>query len=333
MGSAWWMWLTVVGGLVLFLLLDLLVFHRRPEDVRVQNAVAWSVGWLLLGIGFAGVVWWWVDLAAAKEYLTGYVIERTLSLDNLFVLTVLLGYFAVPNAYRHRALLWGIAGALVFRTLFIAAGAVMLERFAWVAYVLGAFLVLTGIRLARREVEVHPERNRVVSLLRRVLPMTPEYHGQRLVIRIEQRLRATPMVAVLVAVATTDVAFAADSIPAVYAVTDDPFIVFAANAFSVLGLLALYFLLATLISRFRYLRPALAAILVFVGLKMAGSDLYHVPVTASLAVIIAILAAAVAASIARPAHLAATDAIASAPTSTGKKPQARPVVRPEPVRR
>jgi tellurite resistance protein TerC len=330
-GSAWWMWATVVAGLVLFLLLDLLVFHHRPGDVNARSAVAWSVGWLLLGIGFSGVVWWWQDGLAAKEYLAGYVIERTLSLDNLFVLTVLFGYFGVPNAYRHRALLWGIAGALVFRTIFIAAGAVALERFAWVAYALGAFLILTGIRLARREIEVHPERNRVVSLLRRMLPMTPDYHGQRLTVRVEQRLQATPMVAVLVAVATTDVAFAADSIPAVYAVTDDPFIVFAANAFSVLGLLALYFLLATLISRFRYLRPALAAILVFVGLKMAGSDLYHVPILASLAVIIAILAAAVAASIARPTPVPAGAGGSASPLAG--KAQHNPSPRPEPARR
>jgi TerC family integral membrane protein len=297
-GSAWWMWLGVAGAVALFLVLDLALFHRDPDEVRTRDAVAWSVVWLVLGLGFAGVVWWLQDSVAAKEYVTGYVIERSLSLDNLFVLAVLLGYFAVPGAYRHRALLWGIVAALVLRTAFIAAGAVALERVSWMAYVLGAFLVLTGVRLARRTIEVHPGRNRVVGLVRRVVPMTAGYHGQRLVVRVAGRRRATPMVVVLVAVATTDVAFATDSIPAIYAVTDDPFLVFAANAFSVLGMLALYFLLADLIVRFRYLRSALAAILVFVGAKMAAADLVPVPITVSLAVVAGILVCAVVASLA-----------------------------------
>ena len=320
MGSAWWMWLGVAGAVVVFLLLDVFLFHRRPDEVGARAAVVWSVVWLLVGFGFAGVVWWWQDGVAAREYVAGYVIERSLSLDNLFVLAVILGYFAVPNTYRHRALLWGIAGALVFRTVFIAAGAVALDRFAWLGYVLGAFLVVTGIRLGRRTIEVHPERNRIVALLRRVLPMTASYHGQRLFVRIGRRRYATPMVAVLVAVATTDVAFATDSIPAIYAVTDDPFLVFAANAFSVLGMLALYFLLAALIVRFRYLRPAMAAILVFVGVKMAGEGLFQLPITMSLAVIVAILATAVIASLARP----------SLPVREG---QAHRPSRPAPVRR
>lgn len=300
MGSAWWMWLGVAGAVALFLVLDLVLFHRSPTEVRTRDAVAWSIVWLALGLGFAGVIWWLQDGVAAKEYVTGYVIERSLSLDNLFVLAVLLGYFAVPDAYRYRALLWGIVAALVLRTVFIAAGAVALERISWMAYVLGAFLVLTGARLARRTIEVHPDRNRVVGLVRRVVPMTPGYHGQHLLVRVAGRRRATPMVVVLVAVATTDVAFATDSIPAIYAVTDDPFLVFAANAFSVLGMLALYFLLADLIVRFRYLRTALAAILVFVGAKMAFNDLVPVPITVSLAVVAGILVCAVAASLAAP---------------------------------
>ena len=191
----------------------------------------------------------------------------------------------------------------MFRGLFIALGGFALERLSWLAYVLGAFLVLTGVRLARREFDVKPERNRVVHLVGRVLPMTPDFHGQQLFARLDRRVLATPMVAVLAAVATTDVAFAADSIPAIYAVTDDPFLVFAANAFSVLGLLALYFLLAEIIVRFRYLRPALSVILVFVGLKMGLGDVYELPISLSLAVIICVLTVAVALSLLRPEQL------------------------------
>ena len=287
--TPWWLWVALAGGLIVLLLLDLFVFHRRPEDVGIRQAIAWSVIWLALGLGFVFVVWSVDGPTAAREYLAGYLIERTLSLDNLFVLAVILGYFAVPNAYRHRALLWGIVGALVFRALFIAVGGVALERLSWLAYALGAFLILTGIRIARREIEVNPERNRVVALVRRFVPMTERFHGQRLFVRIERRVLATPMVAVFAAIATTDVAFAADSIPAIYAVTDDPFLVFAANAFSVLGMLALYFLLAEIMIRFRYLRPALAVILVFVGLKMATAELYHLPISVSLAVIVGVI--------------------------------------------
>jgi tellurite resistance protein TerC len=301
--TPWWLWLALGGGLVVLLLLDLFFFHRRPEEVGVRQAVGWSVVWLALGLGFAFAVWAVDGATAAREYLAGYLIERTLSLDNLFVLAVILGYFAVPNAYRHRALLWGVVGALVFRALFIAVGGVALDRLSWLPYVLGVFLIATGIRLARREIEVKPEKNRIVALVRRVLPMTRGFHGQRLFVRIERKLLATPMVAVLAAVATTDAAFAADSIPAIYAVTDDPFLVFAANAFSVLGLLAMYFLLAEIMVRFRYLRPALAVILVFVGAKMALANVYHAPISLSLAVIVGVITTAVVVSLLRPEPL------------------------------
>lgn len=304
-----WLWGALAGGLLTVLVLDLLVFHRRPDEIGPGQAIAWSVVWLALGLGFGVVVWSVEGSTAAREYLTGYLIERTLSLDNLFVLAVLLGYFAVPSACRHRALLWGIVGALVFRAVFIAVGGVALERLSWLAYALGAFLVLTGIRMARREIEVKPERNRSVALIRRFVPMTEDFHGQRLFVRVEGRLLATPMVVVFAAVATTDVAFATDSIPAIYAVTDDPFLVFAANAFSVLGMLALYFLLAEIMIRFRYLRPALAVILVFVGGKMAASRLYDVPVSVSLGVIVVVIAGAVGASLVSRARGEAVDTL------------------------
>lgn len=297
MGVALWIWIAFVVAVLAVLLVDLLVFHRKAQEVTLREAAAWTAAWLALAIGFAGVVWAWRGGEAATEYLTGYLIERSLSIDNVFVLAVIFAYFAVPSAFRHRALLWGVLGALVLRAVFIAGGAVALERFAWTVYVLGAFLIATGLRLAVREVGAHPDRNVVLRLLRHVVPMTRRFHGQRFFVRLESRLMATPMLAVFVAVATTDVAFAADSVPAIFAVTDDVFLVFAANAFSVLGMLALYFLLAGMLGRFRFLRPALAAILVFVGAKMAASDLYHVPVAVSLAVIVGVLGAATAASL------------------------------------
>ncbi len=327
MGVALWIWIAFVVAVLAVLLVDLLVFHRKAQEVTLREAAAWTAAWLALAIGFAGVVWAWRGGEAATEYLTGYLIERSLSIDNVFVLAVIFAYFAVPSAFRHRALLWGVLGALVLRAVFIAGGAVALERFAWTVYVLGAFLIATGLRLAVREVGAHPDRNVVLRLLRHVVPMTRSFHGQRFFVRLESRLMATPMLAVFVAVATTDVAFAADSVPAIFAVTDDVFLVFAANAFSVLGMLALYFLLAGMLGRFRFLRPALAVILVFVGAKMAASDLYHVPVAVSLAVIVGALVAATAASLLDERRTAAL------PPADDDAPARPPSTVPKPVRR
>ena len=297
MEVALWIWALFSVGVLAVLLVDLVVFHRRAQEVRsLRRACGLGCG-SLLALGFAGVVWAWQGDEAATAYLTGYLIERSLSIDNVFVLAVIFGYFAVPSQYRHRALLWGVIGALVLRACLIAAGGVALARFSWMVYVLGVFLIATGLRLAVREIEAHPDTNLSLRLIRKIVPISPRFHGQRFFVRINRHLMATPMLVVLIAVATTDVAFAADSVPAVFAITDDAFLVFAANAFSVLGMLALYFLLAEMIGRFRYLRPALAAILVFVGLKMAASDVYDVPVAISLAVIVSILAAATAASV------------------------------------
>jgi tellurite resistance protein TerC len=318
MDVALWIWFLFSVGVLAVLLIDLLVFHRRAQEVTLVEAGLWTGIWFALALGFAAVVWAWQGGEAATAYLTGYLVERSLSIDNVFVLAVIFGYFAVPSQYRHRALLWGVVGALVLRAGFIAAGAIALERFSWMVYVLGAFLVATGLRLAVREVEPDPDANLVLRLLRRVVPITKRFHGQRFFVRVNRRRLATPMLAVLVAVATTDVAFAADSVPAVFAITDDAFLVFAANAFSVLGMLALYFLLAGMIGRFRYLRPALAAILVFIGLKMAGTDFYQVPVVVSLAVIVSILAAATVASVC--AERRERGHLAARPSSTQSTP-------------
>ncbi len=295
-----WMWAAFGVFVVAMLLVDLLAFGGGGEQVSLRRAVGWSAGWTLLGVGFAGFLWWWQGRAPAEEYLAGFLIEKSLSIDNLFVFALIFGYFAVPAAYQRRVIYWGIVGAIVLRGLFILAGAALLDAFHYTIYLFGAFLVLTGLRMARhRSVEIHPERNPVLRLLRRVVPMTAAYDGDRLLSREAGRRVATPLLAALVLVATFDVVFAVDSIPAIFAVTRETFIVFAANAFSLLGLGALYFVLAGMIDRFRYLNVGLAAVLVFVGLKMTLADVWHVPVYASLAVIVAALGASIAASLLR----------------------------------
>ncbi len=273
------------------LTLDLLVFHRSAHEVSMKEAAAWSAVWIAMGLGFGGLVFAWAGPTASGEYLAGYLIEKSLSVDNIFVFALIFSYFAVPAAYQHRVLFLGIAGALVFRAMFIASGAALLDRFAWMIYVFGAFLVLTGIKMARhRGVEVHPEHNPVLRLVRRVVPMTSDYRGQRFFVRELGRRLATPMLAVLIVVETTDIMFAVDSIPAIFAVTREPFLVFTSNAFAILGLRALYFLLAGLMGRIVHLKRGLAVVLVFVGVKMMASDVYHLPVWLSLVVIAMILA-------------------------------------------
>jgi tellurite resistance protein TerC len=295
------MWAAFGAFVVAMLLVDLIWFARRGEAVPFRRAVAWSIGWSVLGVAFAGFVWIWQGSRPAQEYLAGFVIEKSLSLDNLFVFALVFAYFAVPAAYQRRVIFWGIVGAIVLRGIFILAGAALLDAFHYTTYLFGAFLVVTGIRMGRdAEIEIHPERNPVLKLLRRVLPMSNDYHEDDLVTRVDGRRVATPMVAALALVATFDVVFAVDSIPAIFAVTRDIFIVYAANAFSLLGLAALYFVLVGMMGRFRYLNIGLAVVLVFVGMKMVLADVYEVPVLASLAFIVATLAVAVGASMLRP---------------------------------
>jgi tellurite resistance protein TerC len=296
-----WMWGAFAALVVALLLFDLLVFGRRGEEISFRRAVGWSVGWTALGVAFGAFLWLWQGRTPAEEYLAGFLIEKSLSVDNLFVFALIFGYFAVPAAYQRRVIFWGIVGAIVLRGLFILAGAALLDAFHFTIYVFGAFLVVTGIRMLRHsEVEIHPESNPVLRLMRRVVPLTSEYHGDALTVRRDGRRMATPMLAALVLVATFDVVFAVDSIPAIFAVTRETFIVYAANAFSLLGLSALYFVLAGMMGRFRYLNVGLGAVLVFVGAKMALSDVYKVPIYLSLAVIVLTLAAAVGVSLLRP---------------------------------
>ena len=298
MDVPFWAWAATVAVIVGMLLLDLLVFHRNAHEVTMREAAITSSVWITLGLSFAGVVAWAWGATAAGEYLAGYLIEKSLSIDNIFVFALLLSYFAVPAENQHRVLFWGVLGALVFRAIFIVAGAALLENFSWTIYVFGAFLVLTGIKMARHGGgEVHPDRNPVLRIVRRFVPLMTEYHGQRFFVKKDLKRFATPMLAVLVAIETTDILFAVDSIPAIFAVTDEPFLVFTSNAFAILGLRALYFLLAGMMSRFVYLKLGLAAVLVFVGAKMLISNVYHLPVWASLLVIAAVLTTSVLASL------------------------------------
>lgn len=295
-----WMWGAFGAFVVTLLLLDLVAFGRSREEISFGRAVVWSVAWTLLGLGFAPFLYFWQGRGAAEEYLAGFLIEKSLSIDNLFVFALIFGYFAVPAAYQRRVMFWGIVGAIILRGLFIVAGAALLDAFHFTIYIFGAFLVATGIRMARHShVEIHPESNPVLKLLARVVPLSTEYDGDRLLTRENGRRVATPMFAALALVATFDVVFAVDSIPAIFAVTRDTFIVYAANAFSLLGLASLYFVLAGLMGRFRYLNVALAVVLVFVGAKMTLADVYTIPVYVSLLVIVVTLGVAVGASLVR----------------------------------
>jgi tellurite resistance protein TerC len=286
----------VVGGM---LALDLLVLHRDAKPVPFREAVVWSVVWVSLALAFGAFVTITRGTTAGGEYLAGYLIELSLSVDNVFVFSLLFAAFAVPAAYQHRLLFWGILGAIVFRAVFIAAGTATLATAHWVIYLLGAFLVVTGIRLSRSSGHaVEPEKNPVLRLFRRVVPMTEDYRGGAFIVLERGRRLATPLLAVLVAVETTDTMFALDSIPAVFAVTTDPFIVFASNLFAILGLRSLYFLLGGLLDRFVYLKTGLAALLVFAGAKiLLGVVHAEIPIAMSLAVIVLILATAIGASL------------------------------------
>jgi tellurite resistance protein TerC len=290
-------WAVFCAVIVALLLVDLFVAGRTKGIPPMRHSILWSVFWLALAIAFTFVLMVLENGTAASEYITGYLIERSLSLDNLFVFALLFTFFAVPDTAQRKVLFWGIIGAIVLRAAFIFAGAALLDAFHWMIYVFGALLVFTGIRMATHDnEEIHPERNPVLKMIRRVVPLSNEYHGDSIVTKIDGKRVATPLLAALAMVATFDVVFAIDSIPAIFAITRDTFIVFAANAFSLLGLMSLYFLLAGLIQRFKYLHYGLAAILVWVGVKMLISDLWHVPTGLSLAVIAICLGIAITVS-------------------------------------
>ena len=293
--------------ILLMLAIDLGLFQREAHEVPVREALAWSVTWIVLSLSFNAGIYWFRGSEKALEFLTGYLIEYALSVDNIFVFVMIFSYFAVPARYQHRILFWGILGALVLRGLMIGMGAILIQRFHWVTYIFGGFLVFTGIRMAMQdEQKLEPESNPVIHLVRRFLRVTNIYHGQKFFVREPVRpggptgIVATPLFVVLVLVETTDVIFALDSIPAIFAVTRDPMIVYTSNVFAILGLRALYFLLAGVILKFHYLQLGLSAILVFVGAKMLLADIYHVPIGWSLVVVATILVASVVASLVFP---------------------------------
>ncbi|MGQ0550057.1 MAG: TerC family protein [Armatimonadota bacterium] len=298
------------GGFTLFVLamlaLDLGVFHRKAHAVSTREALGWSVFWIALALLFNVGVFRWFGAERGMEFLAGYLIEKALSVDNIFVFLVIFSYFSVPAAYQHRVLFWGILGAIVFRVIFILAGAALLQAFHWVIYLFGGLLIYTGIRLLRApDHDVHPERNPALRLVRQYLPVTPDFRGQRFFLRLDGRLLATPLLLVLVVIEATDIVFAVDSIPAIFAVTSDPFIVYTSNIFAILGLRALFFLLAGVMTRFHYLKVGLGLVLTFVGVKMVASDVYTVPIALSLVVIAALIAGSIILSLLRPAVEAA----------------------------
>jgi tellurite resistance protein TerC len=282
------------------LALDLGVFHRRVHTVRFKEALAWSAAWISMAAIFAVIVFFWRGRASSLEFVTGYVIELSLSVDNLFVFLVIFRYFKVPGEDQHKVLFWGIVGALVMRGVFILAGVTLINRFHWIIYVFGVLLLYSGFKLLRQgETEIHPEHNPILRVFRRYVPVTKDYVGAKFFVR-KPGLFATPLFVVLLVVETTDVLFAVDSIPAVLAITRDAFIVYTSNVFAILGLRSMYFALAGLMEMFRYLHYGLAVILMFVGVKMISSNYLHMPTWIALGVVVGVLTIAVVASVLHP---------------------------------
>jgi tellurite resistance protein TerC len=294
----WVMFSVFVLGM---LALDLGVFNRKAHEVRFKEALTWSVVWVALSLAFNWWIYYKFGPEKALQFLTGYVIEKALSVDNIFVFVILFSSFAVPKVYQHRVLFWGVLGAIAMRAVFIGLGAALVSRFDWIMYVFGAILIFTGFKLMKEgDAEPHPEKNPIYKLARRVMPAVPEYHGKHFFVVKDGRRYATPLFLVLIAIEATDVVFAVDSIPAIFAISTDPFIVYTSNIFAILGLRAMYFLLAGVIDKFHLLKYGLAVVLLFVGVKMVIANWYHVPVGASLGVIAGVLALSVVASMIWP---------------------------------
>lgn len=298
------LWIGFLVFVCAMLALDLGVFHRHPHAVTTKEALGWSGVWIALALIFNVGLYFLFGADHALEFTAGYLIEKALAIDNIFVFMVVFRTFAVPKTEQHRVLFWGVLGALVMRALFIFAGGAMLQRFHWAMYLFGGLLIVTGIRLLinRHHEEAHPEKSPVLRFFARVMPATSEFSGDRFTIVKDGKRYATPLLLALVAIEVSDLVFALDSIPAIFAVTTDPFLVFTSNIFAILGLRSLYFVLADVVDRFVYLKPALAFVLLFVGVKMCIVDLYKVPIPLSLGVIIGILTLAIFASMWRRKH-------------------------------
>ena len=319
-----WLWIAFNVFILGMLALDLGVFHRKTHVVSLKESLAWTVVWVFLALAFNVGVWHYAGSAKALEFFTGYLIEKSLSVDNIFVFALLFSYFAVPAKYQHKVLFWGILGALMMRAIMIVAGAALISNFSWIIYIFGAFLILTGIKMiVKREEEIHPERNPVVRGFKKVMPVTPDYRGDKFFIRENGIRMATPLFVVLLLVEFTDLIFAVDSIPAIFAVTNDPFIVYTSNVFAILGLRSLYFALAGVMDKFHYLKIGLGLVLAFVGAKMLLTHTaWKIDTLVSLGVILTILTTSVAWSLLRPGKsklkIAADE---SRPNSSGTGPE------------
>jgi tellurite resistance protein TerC len=292
-----YLWIGFNVFVLAMLALDLGVFHRKSAEIKVKEALLWTCAWVFLAFLFNVLVYYQFGQEKAFEFFTGYVIEKSLSVDNIFVIILIFSFFNVPPAYQHKVLFWGILGALVMRVCFILAGVELIHRFHWLIYIFGGFLVFTGIRiLTQNEMAVNPEKNPIIKWARKLIRVTPQFEGDRFFIKKEGLLCATPLFLVVIMIEATDLIFAVDSIPAILAVSDDAFIVYTSNVFAILGLRSLYFALAGIEKFFVYLKYGLSAILIFVGLKMCISDWYKVPIEISLAFIVLTLSMAVLAS-------------------------------------
>ena len=284
------------------LALDLGVFHRKAHTVGFKEALSWTAVWVTLALLFGAAVWFWAGPKKGLEFFTGYLIEYSLSADNVFVFVLIFSYFAVPPQWQHKVLFWGVLGALLMRLLMIGLGVALISRFGWILYVFGAFLLFTGFKMIfGKQEEIHPERNPVVRWFRRLVPVTAEYHGNHFITRVNGRLMATPLLVVLVCVEVSDLVFAVDSIPAIFAVTLDPFIVYTSNVFAIMGLRSLYFVLAGMVDKFRYLKPGLGVVLSFVGVKMLLAHTpYKIDTLVALGVVAGVLVVTIIASLLRP---------------------------------
>lgn len=302
MTESLWLWVGFNGFILAMLALDLGVFHRKPHVVSLKESLTWTGVWVVLALGFNAGVWHYAGPGKALEFFTGYLIEKSLSVDNAFLFALLFSYFAVPSKYQHKVLFWGILGALLMRAIMIALGTALITRFAWIIYVFGAFLILTGIKMiVKRDEAIHPERNPVVKWVKKRMPVTPEYRGDRFFVRENGVRMATPLFVALLLVEVTDLIFAVDSIPAIFAVTKDPFIVYTSNVFAILGLRSLYFALADVMNKFHYLKTGLGVVLSFVGVKMIlAHTAWKIDTLVSLGVIVLILATSVVWSLLRP---------------------------------
>lgn len=300
-GENAWLWIGFNLFILLMLALDLGVFHRKAHEISIREALIWSAVWISLALIFNVGVYYYAGSQKALEFLTGYIIEKALSVDNIFVFLMVFTYFRVSPKYQYEVLFWGILGAVVMRAIFIFAGVALIQKLHWVIYVFGVFLIFTGIKMITEHgKKIEPEKNAVLRLFRRMMPVTEQYHGDRFFIRQNGMLYATPLFVVLLVIETTDVIFAVDSIPAILAITLDPFIVYSSNIFAILGLRALYFALAGMMQLFRYLHYGLSAVLVFVGTKMIIVDYYKIPVLVSLSVVVGLILLSVLVSVLNP---------------------------------